>query len=210
MNRQASKQLLAVLSRHLLPGLLRLLCATLKTSVNITTPLPRKGHGMILAFWHGNMLNGWILARTLTTDRSTAAVVSLSDDGRILAEALRGLGFSLIRGSSSRGGGSVRDSMLHHLDNGGVIAITPDGPRGPRHRFKYGTLELASRHAIPLLFARIHCHRSWKLNSWDRFEIPRPFSRVDMTVEQLDLPPLHNRTDTRKCEEQLAATYATP
>jgi len=97
-----------LISRHILPLTLKLLYASLRISVT-----PRSwnndvaGNGAIFTFWHGKMVTGWLLARALFPEKKTVAVVSLSEDGRTLADTLEQLDFSLIRGSSSKGGDEV-------------------------------------------------------------------------------------------------------
>ncbi|NTU57585.1 MAG: DUF374 domain-containing protein [Chlorobiaceae bacterium] len=174
---------------RLLPPLLKLLFSSLR--LKIVSPEgghPGTEHGIIFAFWHGKMVTGWLLVRRLLPDIRPSAVVSLSEDGQILSETLERLGFRLIRGSSSRGREDVKTGMLESLRNRGVIAITPDGPRGPLHRFKYGTLRIASEHQVPILFADITHERYRVLKSWDRFEIPMPFSRTTVYLHSIRVP----------------------
>jgi len=178
-----------VISRHLLPLTLKLLYATLRISI---TPHPREMQLVesraLFAFWHGNMVVGWLLARALFPAKEVTAVVSLSKDGGALADTLEQCGFSLIRGSSSKGGEQVKNAMLQVLERDGIVVFTPDGPRGPLNQFKYGALRLASSNKIPLLFAEISYSKKWQLKSWDRFEIPKPFSKTTVTLHQLELP----------------------
>lgn len=152
----------------------------------------------IFAFWHGKMITGWMLARKLLANRRIGAVVSLSEDGAILSGALGDLGFSLIRGSSSKGSENVREEIAKMLRKGNVVAITPDGPTGPRHLFKYGTLRLASQYRTPMLFAEIRYSRVWQLKSWDRFEIPWPFSRANVILHHIEVPEFRSEEELRK------------
>jgi len=116
--------------------------------------------GFIAAFWHGKMLTGWLtVADTLRNICASApiAVVSLSKDGEILANALHTLGFQLIRGSSSRGRDAVRQGIQAALERGAAVVLTPDGPRGPKESFKYGSIRLAAQYRSPILF---FCHHA--------------------------------------------------
>lgn len=176
-----------VITRHILPFALKLLYASLRISVMPPeTALP--GKGAIVTFWHGKMAAGWLLARVLFPEKKMSAVVSLSGDGRILSDALERLGFLLIRGSSSRGGDEVKRGIQVAIQKEGVVVLTPDGPRGPANQFKYGTLRLASANRYPLVFAEISYANSWMLNSWDRFEIPKPFSKTTVRLHLIELP----------------------
>lgn len=181
--------ILESLSVRLLPRLLPLLFSSLKITLkpspaNRTVPEGK----VVFAFWHGKMVTGWLLARQYFMNRNPSAVVSLSEDGRILAGTLHELGFSMIRGSSSKGNRQVVEKMRETLETGKVVVITPDGPRGPRHQFKYGALRLAAESRTPFLFAEIRYSRAWRLKSWDRFEIPWPFSRVEVVLHEIAIP----------------------
>ena len=191
-----------VISRHIIPVVLRLLYASLRISITPSIrDMPVPDGGVMVAFWHGKMVTGWLLARTLFPAKRVTAVVSMSEDGRSLADALEQCGFSLIRGSSSKGGEEVKRSMLAVLQKSGIVVFTPDGPRGPINQFKYGALRLASSSRTPLLFAEISYNSKWILRSWDRFEIPRPFSKTIVNLHLLELP-------TFQSEEELQ-TYTT-
>ena len=131
-------------------------------------------------------------------------MVSSSEDGNILAQTLEQLGFSLIRGSSSRGGDEVKRAMQHSLQREEIVALTPDGPRGPANEYKFGMLRLASENHYPLVFADI-CHTStWKLKSWDRFEIPKPFSKTTVKLHLIDLPEFNNEEELQSYTKQLS------
>ncbi|MEI6638425.1 MAG: DUF374 domain-containing protein [Chlorobium sp.] len=178
-----------VISRHILPVALKLLYASLR--ISITPPLrdiPLPDEGTMFAFWHGKMITGWLLARTIFPSKKITAVVSMSEDGRALADTLQQCGFSLIRGSSSKGGEEVKSAMKGVLQKSGIVVFTPDGPRGPINQFKYGALRLASTNHSALVFAEICYASKWILNSWDQFEIPKPFSKTTVKLHLLELP----------------------
>ncbi len=105
-------------------------------------------------------------------------LVSASGDGDISEKLLEANGYSVIRGSSSRGGARALRQMLGVLDKGAVLFITPDGPRGPMHTMNPGLAFMAKatgRKVVPLGFA---ADRAWHANSWDHFTIPKAFARV--------------------------------
>ena len=203
------KTLLRNIGTILLAALLKLLCASLRKRVRTPdTGLPDSSRGVVFAFWHGKMVTGWLLSRQLFPHAVPAAVVSLSPDGQILSDTLRRLGFRLIRGSSSKGKEEVRDGIARELRSEGVVAVTPDGPRGPSHRFKYGTIRLASELRAPILFADIVHRRFRPLKSWDRFEIPLPFSRVDVTIHRIDVPPFSGEEELQGFANRLSDRFA--
>jgi lysophospholipid acyltransferase (LPLAT)-like uncharacterized protein len=199
------KHILLKSATRLLPHVLKLLFGTLKIDVEHTGErMPEDERGVMFAFWHGKMIAGWLLARRLFPGREISAVVSLSGDGQILSDALDRLRFRLIRGSSSRGKEVVKRNIGVALSNRGIVAVTPDGPRGPRHRFKYGTLRLAALHGAPVVFAKIRYSNARSLKSWDRFEIPMPFSRVKVTLRVVQVPEFPSEEAFRVWADKLS------
>ncbi len=167
-----------------------------------------KQKNLIVAFWHGKMLVGWLLAQSLVHPKKCHAVVSLSKDGTMLANALEMLNFGLIRGSSSRGREVVKAEMLACLQAGNAIAITPDGPRGARHVFKYGSVRIASETQTPILFVDIMFEKAWRLEkSWDKFEIPKPFSRVEIYLTRIDVPKFETEDALKAFTDSLTQTF---
>ncbi|UWX58097.1 DUF374 domain-containing protein [Chlorobaculum sp. MV4-Y] len=200
------KDILLKSATRLLPHVLKLLFTTLKIEID-GEKLPDDPRGVMFAFWHGKMIAGWLLAQRLFPDREISAVVSLSGDGQILSDALDRLDFQLIRGSSSRGKEVVRRNIGVALSKSGVVAVTPDGPRGPHHRFKYGTLRLAAQHHTPLVFAEIRYGNARSLKGWDKFEIPLPFSRVRVTLRVVQTPEFPTEEAFRAWADKLSAGF---
>ncbi|MFN3344566.1 MAG: DUF374 domain-containing protein [Chloroherpetonaceae bacterium] len=194
-----------LLSKTLLPLLIWLLYLTLRKDVRGEM---HERKNLIVAFWHGKMLVGWLLAKSLVRPKKCYAVVSLSKDGALLANALEMMHFGLIRGSSSRGKEAVKAEMTARLQAGDAIAITPDGPRGARHVFKYGSVRIASETQTPILFADIHFERAWRLEkSWDKFEIPKPFSAVHIDLTRIDVPKFETEEALKVFTDSLTATF---
>ena len=132
---------------------------------------------VVYAFWHRSLLVCAERFRGL----DIAILISRSFDGELIARTVERLGFVAIRGSSSRGGATGLRNMQLAYEAGHRCAFTADGPRGPAMILKPGPIQLArlvraewigSYYALP--------QRAWELKSWDRFMIPRPFSRVIM------------------------------
>jgi lysophospholipid acyltransferase (LPLAT)-like uncharacterized protein len=114
-----------------------------------------------------------------------AALVSASRDGGFLTAILECFGVQPVRGSSSRRGPQALLELTTWGKRGYDLAITPDGPRGPRYVVQEGIMALAQITGLPIL--PFSCHLHWKINvkSWDRFQIPLPFSRCDMNIGPL-------------------------
>jgi len=127
----------------------------------------------VVAFWHGSMGIGWFLHRN-----NIAALVSQSKDGDILANILKKWNYHVVRGSSSNGGKEALSVMVELLNQKYSLAITPDGPKGPATKMKAGAVVAAKRSNIPLFLVGIGVKNKFVMKSWDRFEVPKPFSKV--------------------------------
>ena len=152
--------------------LLRLLSASWR--YRITGEAPRSP--AVLAFWHGSMLAVW----KHFAHGNAIGITSMSKDGDLLAGLLHDWGFTVIRGSSSRGGAEVLDAMVEHARRS-VVLITPDGPRGPAHIAKPGAVIAAQRAQVPLVFCSVSIARCIVFSkSWDRFQVPLPWSTIHL------------------------------
>ena len=128
----------------------------------------------VYAFWHRCLLAGaWRFRNYKLT-----ILISRSFDGELIARTVERLGFLAIRGSSSRDGAPGLRNMQRAYLAGHYCAITADGPRGPAMVAKPGPAQLAQLVNTTVSTCYIHPHRAWQLRSWDRFLIPKPFSRV--------------------------------
>jgi hypothetical protein len=114
-------------------------------------------------------------------DQGVAVLVSEHQDGELIARVLDWMGYRLIRGSTSRGAGRALLGLVRTLKEGNDVAVTPDGPRGPRHKFAPGAVIAANRAEAPILPTVAHVDRYWKLRTWDGFMIPKPFARVTVS-----------------------------
>ena len=111
-------------------------------------------------------------------NQGIAIVVSEARDGQYLADFATSLGYRLVRGSSTRGGARALLGAVRELQAGTPVAFTPDGPRGPRRELKPGVVAAAQRGAGVIVPLHVEADRAWRLHSWDRFVIPKPFARV--------------------------------
>lgn len=129
---------------------------------------------VIFAFWHGQLLP------LVHYHRNEGIVVLVSEhsDGEYITQVILRHGFGAARGSSTRGGARGLKGLVRAGREGKDLAFTPDGPRGPRHEFKWGALVAAQLTGLPILPLAVGADRAWYLRSWDRFMIPKPFSRV--------------------------------
>ena len=128
---------------------------------------------VVLLIWHGRLL----VVPYLFKKRGILALISPSEDGEILARIVSGWG-KVLRGSSSHSVVKAWGVMRKELDKGGEVIIVPDGPKGPNRKMKLGALKLSQQsgaYLVPFTFA---ASRKKTLNSWDRFLIFCPFTRV--------------------------------
>jgi lysophospholipid acyltransferase (LPLAT)-like uncharacterized protein len=138
-------------------------------------PVDPRQERYIYAFWHESML----LPTVVRTE--ICVLISQHADGELIARACERLGIAAVRGSSTRGGS---EALLRMLGVGRErhLAVTPDGPRGPRRRVQLGTIFLASRTGLPVVPFGVAYQRAWRFRSWDRFAVPRPWSRAFAVV----------------------------
>ena len=162
---------------------LRALAATWRIRVYGRTPSRERAlrgePAVVLSLWHGQMLP------ILCAHRGEPCTVLVSEhrDGEIIARILAAFGFSAARGSSSRGGSRALLQLVQLVNAGHDIAITPDGPRGPRQKMAPGVLLIAQRTGSPIVPLVSHADHVWRLRSWDAFEIPKPFARVTVLYD---------------------------
>lgn len=132
--------------------------------------------------------------------KGLAALISASKDGAFLAAILECFGVQPVRGSSSRRGPQALLELTSWAERGYALAITPDGPRGPRYIVQEGVMSVAQLTGLPILPFSFHAHRKIRLKSWDGFQIPLPFSRCDL---RLGKPILVPREATDEQREEL-------
>lgn len=133
----------------------------------------RRGKPAIGAFWHGRLL----MMPTGYRGNKLTILISLHQDGELISRTANYFGFKSIRGSTTRGGFSAMREMLKASREGYDIAITPDGPRGPRYHVQNGIIELARRTGMAIIPLTFSSSRKKLFRSWDRFLFPYPFSR---------------------------------
>jgi lysophospholipid acyltransferase (LPLAT)-like uncharacterized protein len=132
------------------------------------------GKNAIFTFWHGRIFMGTYFFR----NRGIVVMTSRNRDGEYIARVIRRFGYGAARGSSTRGGKGALVEMIHELRRKRDVAFTIDGPRGPRYVAKPGAVWIASRTGNAIFPFHIAPERKWVLDSWDQFQIPKPFSRV--------------------------------
>jgi lysophospholipid acyltransferase (LPLAT)-like uncharacterized protein len=156
-----------------------ILCKTLKikiTNGEVVNNLFSLNKNFVLAFWHGTMIVPWYTHR----NKNFAAIVSKSKDGGLLERVLKPMNYTVVRGSSHTGGSVALGILVDYAKNEKSIAITPDGPKGPPRKLKAGAVITAQRSNIPLVLLGVGYQSKNELHSWDKFQVPRFFSKVNL------------------------------
>jgi lysophospholipid acyltransferase (LPLAT)-like uncharacterized protein len=161
-------------------------------------PIHGIGGPRIYIFWHENIL----IPLYLRGHCHLAMLLSQHGDAEILSRVAYHMGFDCVRGSTYHGGARAIWEMLDRSKRQ-HLTLTPDGPRGPRRQMAQGPIFLASRLQMPLVAVGIGSDRPWRANSWDRFCMPRPFSRARLIIgPPMMLPPDLDRAGIERCRER--------
>jgi lysophospholipid acyltransferase (LPLAT)-like uncharacterized protein len=149
--------------------------------VRLAAPPGFEGGAAVLSFWHGQQMA--LLAARRLAGEAAAVLVSRSKDGDVQSGVMTALGFRVVRGSSSRGGARALTALIELLRRGYGVALSVDGPRGPRHVAKGGAAVAAFAAGTRLFPVASAARRTCVLTkAWDRFEIPLPFSEVAVVI----------------------------
>lgn len=170
-------RLLIALAPPLASGVIRLLRSLIRADLIGLEPLREmwgRGEHPIFAFWHDQLL----LMIEGYQGPGVKILISASKDGELIARTMRCFGQGAVRGSSNRGGRAAFRELVELSREPGDLAITPDGPKGPRHRLKPGIVHLAKISGRPVVPAAFVCSRGRRFASWDRFLLPYPFARA--------------------------------
>jgi lysophospholipid acyltransferase (LPLAT)-like uncharacterized protein len=132
----------------------------------------------VFCLWHNRLFAGTYFLR----GRGIVVITSQSRDGEYIARFLKRFGFGTVRGSSTRGGVRALVEMIRLMRNGHAMAFTVDGPRGPKYEAKSGAVLLAKKTGNPLVPFSVECERFWTIGSWDRLQIPKPFTRARFVI----------------------------
>jgi len=158
--------------------LIRLLIGTVNVVErpnNYPKKLKRQGKSVIYAFWHSFLLVPGYVNRNL----GIKVLISRHSDGEYIAQVIKWLGYDVVRGSTTRGGVRALLSMINKAkEEGNSFAITPDGPRGPRFIVQPGVIFLGQKTNYPIIPISLGLTSYWELPSWDKFRIPKPFSKA--------------------------------
>lgn len=168
---------------------------------HVITDVHRSGARVIYALWHGSLLPLLWSHR----DRDIAVIISEHSDGEIIARIAIALGFRTVRGSTSRGAARALLGACREIDSGHDLAVTVDGPRGPAGSVAPGSPVIAQRTGAAMVPVDAWASRAWRLKSWDRFMIPKPFARVTVAYDHPIRVPADAERDATEERERVRA-----
>jgi len=164
---------------------MRIVWWTSRKRFHFLSPVEERQH--VCVCWHGELFMSPQAYRKIHTKQPASAIISSHFDGSLIAGTLQLLGIRSLRGSSKRGAKQVLLQAFKSIRKGEEVLITPDGPRGPRHCMSDGAVGIALKSSLPIFIMNFTATHYWQLKSWDRFVIPKPFSRVDFYLQSLSL-----------------------
>ena len=194
---------LAASSAGLAAWVVRFLCATMRVRTVDEDRFFGIVEGKILCLWHGRPLPPTARMRGVPL----SVLISLSRDGELINDVLATMGFGAVRGSTGPSGARALASCIKLLRSGGIVVVTPDGPRGPSGVVQAGVFTMARKSGCPIVPIGCSARPRLLLKSWDRFMVPLPFSRAVILFGQ----PLHvpEDADTQTIEQLRLELQAT-
>lgn len=165
------------------------LAKTLRMTTEYLCDGPSTKGPCIFALYHNRMIGAGGAAGPWLAFRPGVVLTSASDDGATVAAAMECFGMGAVRGSSSRRGAAALATLRKEIEEGKHVCITPDGPRGPRYVVQPGLVKLASLTGVPIIPFLVNYESYWVLKSWDKFQIPKPFSKIQVTFgKEIHIP----------------------
>jgi len=181
------KKISRKLALYLLPFvgslLIRVLYLSNKKVFHAPAALPDEN--FIMACWHGELLMIPYAYLKYRKQPHVKLIISDHFDGTLIAKTLSYFGFGTIRGSSRRNAARALLQAIKALKEGYDLGITPDGPKGPRHKVADGIIIMAQKADVKITLVEIKPSSYWQLNSWDKFVIPKPFGTITYYISDL-------------------------
>lgn len=192
------------IAEYIITALLRLIYFTCKKSFEGTPP----SEPFIVLFWHDRLAFMPFLCQDCmrkTCKKSFYVVISKHGDGELITRIISHFDINAVRGSSKKGAVGAMIAALKVLKNGDNLVITPDGPRGPRHSISDGCVSIPQKTGTKLVAVSYTSSSSWHFKSWDKMELPKPFSRINFHIgEAFSVDGL----DFEAAKEKIAQEFA--
>jgi hypothetical protein len=147
-------------------------------------PILKNDEAFIFVAWHGDLVSCPFNYFENRPNGIVKTMISQSKDGEIISKVYSLFGIDSIRGSSSKGGTKALISTIKEIKSGSDVALTPDGPRGPRHNVADGVIAIAQKSAAKIVVLNSKPTRYWQFSSWDKFILPKPFGKIDFYMSE--------------------------
>ncbi|SFV59883.1 Protein of unknown function DUF374 [hydrothermal vent metagenome] len=164
---------------------MRIVWFTTSRKFHFITPIDEAQH--VCVCWHGELFMSPQAYRKIHKKHPASAIISSHFDGSLIAGTLNLLHIRPLRGSSRKGAKQVLLQAFKSIKQGEEVLITPDGPKGPRHSMSDGAIGIALKSKLPVFIMNFKAENYWQLKSWDRFVIPKPFTKVDFYIQSISL-----------------------
>lgn len=164
---------------------MRIVWFTTSRKFHFITPIDEAQH--VCVCWHGELFMSPQAYRKIHKKHPASAIISSHFDGSLIAGTLNLLHIRPLRGSSRKGAKQVLMQAFKSIKRGEEVLITPDGPKGPRHSMSDGAIGIALKSKLPIFIMNFKAEDYWQLKSWDRFVIPKPFTKVDFYIQSISL-----------------------
>ena len=183
--RNFSKEILKFISPPIIYMIMRFIWFSTSKKFHYITPIGEEQH--VCVCWHNELLMSPQAYRKVHKKQAASAIISSHSDGSIIASTLSYLDIRALRGSSKRGAKQVLFQAFKSIKSKEEVLITPDGPRGPRHHMSDGAIGIALKSKLPIFVMSYKAKDYWQLGSWDKFVIPKPFSKIDFYLQSISL-----------------------
>jgi lysophospholipid acyltransferase (LPLAT)-like uncharacterized protein len=165
--------------------LMRMVWFTTRKEFHYINDIGEEQH--VCVCWHGELFMSPQAYRHIHKKHPASAIISSHFDGSLIASTLSLLNIRPLRGSSRKGAKQVLIQAFRSIKSGEEVLITPDGPKGPRHSMSDGAIGIALKSKLPIFVMNFQAKHYWQLSSWDKFVIPKPFTKVDFYIQSISL-----------------------
>lgn len=180
------KKIKSYIQTGILPYFLQLIVRFIYLTNRKKFHLPEKTNNepLVVAFWHGELIMQPFNYHKFRPKGKVSALISEHKDGEAITKTVEYLGIHSIRGSSSKGGAKALLNAIREIREGHDIAITPDGPRGPRFSVADGIVAISQKTNTKIVALNSVATKYWQFNSWDKFVLPKPFGTITFYVSE--------------------------
>jgi len=179
------KKIIHIIAPPLIYATMRFLWTTASKKFNYITSIEDRQH--VCVCWHNELLMSPQAYREVHKHNRASAIISSHSDGSILANVLGYLNIRPLRGSSKKGAREVLLKAFKSIKSGEEVLITPDGPRGPVYSMSDGAIGIALKSKLPIFIMNYKVDRYWRVKSWDKFIIPKPFSKMEFYLQSVSI-----------------------